>query len=320
MNLPLSSLSILLFLPALVAAQGSYTTLGSGCGKPGTAVHQVNPNPLAANFANQTGPNEYGYPVAVSATTTTVCTGVRFFTRSLGGVKTVEARAYLPSTSSPTMPDTTPLTTGRMTVGPTADWYIVNFDKPLIIKGPFWVSFDNYDTYTATSQGPSVVSASNLSTGTTITPIYWRRPNYQNRTWVITGSVKIPSYEILTGGAPAAQLSTTTPPSLGTLFQLDLSQATNGAVVAIFGASATQYGPIPLPLDLGAVAPGCFVFQSFDWLLTAGASGGTAKINLPIPNNKALVGIKFLNQWLILDKGANALGLTFSNGGEGTIG
>jgi hypothetical protein len=314
----LSTAVALTALSSLAFGQAAYTTLGSGCGRLGTPVHQVNLKPIAANFKNQTGPNEYAYPVNVSATTVTVCSGVRFFTRSLGGVKTVEARIYLPSAANPLIPDRKALEVTKMTVGPNAAYYVANFSKPHVIKGKFWVSYDNYDTYTSTTYGSTVVSASDLSSGSPITTVYWWRPG--RTSWTATVSIKNPAYDIMTAGGAPALLSTTTLPTLGKLFQLDLTQSPNGVVVGIFGASSTAYGPIKLPLDLGAVAPGCFVFQSFDLLLAAGAASGSAKVSLPIPNNNALLGVKFLNQWLILNKGANALGLTFSNGGEGTIG
>lgn len=309
-------------LSTLALAQGKYEVLGSGCGAMGKASLQVNnATATAANAAAALYPNEYAYPINVSATTVSVVTGARFFTKSSGGYKSVDVRIYLPSSTSPTTPNSTPLDTTRMTVGPNSDYWIANFNKPHLIKGPFWVSFDCFETGTAYPYGPSVVNASNLTTGTNITPVFWRRPGSAGPgTWAQTGLVKIPAYDLLTGGTPPPVLSAAAAPAVGKAFQLDVKQAPNGAAIAVFGASATAWGPIKLPLDLSAVAPGCVVFQGLDLLLTAGVASGTGKVVVPIPNNKALIGSKFLNQWIVLDKTANKLGLLFSNGGAGTIG
>jgi hypothetical protein len=309
-------------LSTLALAQGKYETLGSGCGAVGSAGIQVNnKNATAANAAAALYPNEYSYPVNVSATTVTVVTGVRFFTKSSGGFKSVDVRIYMPSAASATTPNSKPLDTTRMTVGPNSNYWVANFNKPHIVKGTFWVSFDCYETGMTYPQGPSVVNASNLTTGTNITPVFWRRPASAGPgTWSQTGLVKIPAYDILKGGTPPPVLSAASAPVVGKAFQLDVKQAPNGAAVAAFGASSAAWGPIKLPLDLSAVAPGCFVFQGLDLLLTAGVANGTGKVVIPIPNNKALVGSKFLNQWIVLSKSANALGLLFSNGGAGTIG
>jgi hypothetical protein len=44
------------------------------------------------------------------------------------------------------------------------------------------------------------------------------------------------------------------------------------------------------------------------------ASGG-GRLPLPIPNDPALKGALFVNQWWVLDLPANALGFVFSEGG-----
>jgi hypothetical protein len=51
----------------------------------------------------------------------------------------------------------------------------------------------------------------------------------------------------------------------------------------------------------------------------SGAGSGTGTLPLPIPNQLALVGVKLMAQWWILDPPANALGLTVSDGGEGIV-
>jgi hypothetical protein len=309
-------------LSTIAFAQGKYETSGAGCGNAGKAVLRINDKTASAtNYSGTTGPNEYAYPVNVSATTKTILSGVRFFTQSVSGTKTVEASVHLPDSTTPTEPSGTALTTTLMTVGSTAQYYDAHFDSTQVITGPFWVTFKNYDTYTATTQGPTVVKTSNLSTGTTITTIYWRRPSFSSHKWTSTVTVKIPAYDLLLGGTSPLRLTAAAAPTLGKTFQLDLSQGKPGAAIAIFGASKTTWGTIPLPLDLRAVAPGCWLFSSMDLMFATGVNGsGKAQISLPIPNDKSLSGSTFENQWLNLAVGSNALGLLFSNLGSGTIG
>lgn len=315
----LSSLATCALVVGAVHSQATYETFGSGCANIGTSVLSVNPNPQASNFSPSTGPNEYAYPINVAATKVTVCTGVRFFTQSRGSTETVEARIYLPDTSAPSDPSTTPLDVTKLTIGPNADYYEAFFNQPHVITGPFWVSFDNYATYTATSQGPAVVSASNLSTGTNVSGVFWRRPNFSNFTWTSTVSVDKPSYEIMTGGSPPAILSAPGVPTLGQPFQFDLTQAPTGPVIGVMGFDDSMFGSVPLPLDLLTIAPGCWLFTSLDLTLPT-VSNGQAQLVIPIPNVPAYQGIRFYNQWLIPSAGANALNVILSNAGEGVIG
>ncbi|MCB9880975.1 MAG: hypothetical protein H6834_04235 [Planctomycetes bacterium] len=49
-------------------------------------------------------------------------------------------------------------------------------------------------------------------------------------------------------------------------------------------------------------------------------ASGFASVELPIPGSITFQGVKFYNEWFVFDQAANALGMTFSNGGAGTIG
>ncbi len=120
------------------------------------------------------------------------------------------------------------------------------------------------------------------------------------------------------------QLSNTGAPEINRSFKLHLSQARKSSVgVLLFGLSKTRWGSVPLPLDLGFVgAKGCNLYVSFDLILGAvstGLSGGGTLV-LPTPNDRALLGKVFHNQWFVLDRPANGLGLVFTNAGTGKIG
>ena len=88
------------------------------------------------------------------------------------------------------------------------------------------------------------------------------------------------------------------------------------------GFSKTKWGIIPLPLSLAfAGANGCRLYTEptiqFGF---AHSVFGNRSISLPLPNEKGLVGKRFYTQVWNIDKAANKLGMTFSNGVETTIG
>ena len=47
---------------------------------------------------------------------------------------------------------------------------------------------------------------------------------------------------------------------------------------------------------------------------------GNGSLNLSLPNNIYLLGVRFYNQYLVADPPANRLGFAFTNGGAGIIG
>lgn len=113
-------------------------------------------------------------------------------------------------------------------------------------------------------------------------------------------------------------------PELNRSFSVNLARARSGSAAAlILGGSKTLWGSVPLPLPLaGAGAPGCYLLASYDLLLAARvtSTSGTAVIPIDVPSDASLVGKDFHNQWFIFDSGANALGLSFSNGGTARVG
>ncbi len=97
------------------------------------------------------------------------------------------------------------------------------------------------------------------------------------------------------------------------------------AAILGFGASRTQWGPLPLPFDLGPFgAAGNRLRSSFDvtlGFLTQGRGAGKGRVKVPvgIPDDPNLVGSSFFTQWIVLDNGANTLGITVSNAYEAKI-
>lgn len=112
-------------------------------------------------------------------------------------------------------------------------------------------------------------------------------------------------------------------PILGTPFQVNLGNApANTGAALIFGVSTTSWNGIPLPLDLTAFgAKGCRLYVSFDATFpTATDSRGQATLALPIPSDNGFLNAPFNLQFLLLDPGANSMGLTLTNGGAGKLG
>jgi hypothetical protein len=124
-------------------------------------------------------------------------------------------------------------------------------------------------------------------------------------------------------GTPSLAAAFGSLPFLGGSFTLRLGAlppAGNAAVV-LLGRSRTLWGPTPLPLRLAAAgAPGCDLLVSPDFLLPVVNTGGTAQLVLPLCDCASLLGAVFYNQAFVVDPTANALGLSWSNGGAGTIG
>lgn len=96
----------------------------------------------------------------------------------------------------------------------------------------------------------------------------------------------------------------------------------NTAATLFMGFSKTKWGALSLPFDLTKFgAKGCSLLVSVDFVSgVATNASGTGWVRYAVPNDKGLWGLGWHNQWMVLDRGANALDLTFSNGGTVTIG
>ncbi len=101
---------------------------------------------------------------------------------------------------------------------------------------------------------------------------------------------------------------------LGGSFGLKLAFAKPGSnAFLLFGASNPG-------LNLGALAPSCSVLSSGEVIAAAVTSAsGQASVPVTVPNNPALRGGAFFNQYVVQDA-VNPLGLVFSQGGKGVVG
>jgi hypothetical protein len=124
-----------------------------------------------------------------------------------------------------------------------------------------------------------------------------------------------------TAGVPA--LSGGGDPNIRGTFDVDLANAPAGASVAMFlGVSNQVWAGGSLPFDLGVInAPGCSLLVSTENVLPAAADGsGNATKAIAIPDRPDFVCARVHVQYVVLDVGANLLGITTSNAGTLKIG
>jgi len=197
--------------------------------------------------------------------------------------------------------------------------YVIPLDKPYIylpLKSGenFLIEVTNSNTTQTYRRYADAFSG----TGTPGSRVY-----NSSSTTATTGSLN--QYHMLAmlfGNGAIPTLSNTGVPTINQSFSVDLSQAkASSAAGLILGASTTVWGPINLPLDLKVVgATGCNLLVSFDALgTTATDATGNGSIKFGLPNDSSLLGVGFHNQYFVLDKEANGLGLSWSNGGTGKI-
>ncbi len=142
---------------------------------------------------------------------------------------------------------------------------------------------------------------------------------------LVTGaSLFAQSYSYFGSGCPVVppMLVHRGTPALGTPFRLDVALARPSTIGAVLvGGSRSLWGSIPLPLDLtGLGAPGCLLLASPDLVLGLQTdAAGDATAVFVIPPLPSLLGQSFHDQALIVDPGANALGIATTRGGTGTI-
>ena len=141
-----------------------------------------------------------------------------------------------------------------------------------------------------------------------------------------TGSLAVGSgvvIGIIQSGGAVPSLASTSVPAIGQTYNLDL-QGAKGTTQALLllGTSSTTWGSFSLPLSLAFLgAPTCSLQTSIEASLgMATTAGGTATFAIPVPLDKSLIQANLYHQVSVLDAGANALGLAFSNGMRARLG
>ncbi len=124
------------------------------------------------------------------------------------------------------------------------------------------------------------------------------------------------------GGTPTLALDPSTKPFLGGKLKVEILHPPVWQYGwMILGASNSQAGPVPLPLDLGAVGmAGCKLYVSPDFLSLYFSNPVKNVWETRIPQNPVLLGSSFFLQYLSKDPGTNPRGLVLSNAAKVTLG
>lgn len=177
----------------------------------------------------------------------------------------------------------------------------------------------NYDFAVQEVSGRNVMCDAELE-------LVWNRISAAMDTWdnFVSGSIT----SLVGAGCPGdngltPQHNATGTPEIGNSVTYRLTNAPNFAVCAsMFGFDNVSWNGAPLPVDLAPLgAPGCNI--RINAVITDAAFTsitGTSQVTLPFANDPALIGRQLFTQYLVLDSGANALGLTLSNAVRTTIG
>jgi hypothetical protein len=124
------------------------------------------------------------------------------------------------------------------------------------------------------------------------------------------------------GSAGVPRLDAESLPWIGSALTLRLSNLPPQMPAALnLGFSNSAWGALSLPFPLTGIGmPGCWLLVSPDVLCSIPGTSGTTTFRIQIPFDPSLVWVSFHNQAIVLDPGANPLGLTTSNGGTSRIG
>lgn len=112
-------------------------------------------------------------------------------------------------------------------------------------------------------------------------------------------------------------------PATGNAVSLDLTGGAGSQPATLaLGASKTTWNGVPLPVDLSPLgAPGCRILTGATISIAAGTNSlGQLSQTIRFPSLGSIVGLTFYTQAWLLDPGANALGLTVSNGLDAWVG
>jgi hypothetical protein len=118
-----------------------------------------------------------------------------------------------------------------------------------------------------------------------------------------------------------SHVNATEPPRLGTTFTCTADHVPTGLCVMLSGLDAASSPFGPLPIDLTPLGMnGCLGHIRTDIVQVATAPNGSASFPLSIPWQPALVGVRFYQQALLPDPGANPAGMVLSDAKVGVVG
>jgi hypothetical protein len=123
-------------------------------------------------------------------------------------------------------------------------------------------------------------------------------------------------------GTPDIALVPGREPWIDDTLELAITRLPPGQPAALnLGFSRASWQGLALPFPLGAIGmPGCDLLVGPDLTCPLANPAGSATFPLRIPFDPRYIGLPFFDQALVLDPGANALGVIVSNGGAGKVG
>ena len=283
---------------------GAYTFYGAGCkgtgGSSGGGCHAQN----MTCGTPRNGGNTNVFATSFKVASARVATGARLRTNNAGRFNIEIWRA-----DAAGKPTSKLSGTGSITIGAGYATYSGNFPAPVPLTP---------GNYALVHNRVSGSSSHPICPGGTPTTHYWHPPS--GSTWSGPWNTQGWAFEVVCsggGGGNAVPLLTSTGvPMAGNSFKLNVSQAKKGArAFILFGASTSS-------INLGGIgAAGCVVRATPS--IAAGfniASTGSGSLSVNVPNNTSLIKKSFYNQGVVLDSGANKLGVALTRGGKGTVG
>lgn len=291
---------------------GAYTSYGAGCVGTGSVPSTCVSINTAGNLRGSRGFANIRYMLEIVAQRDLAVQGfeIKQSSRRSGSVT---VPTFLYNATAAGQPGTA-LATGTMSVGSAAGFYSTRLNRVVNIRNGqrFFIGFQN---------AASTITVGTLTSGTVVP--YWRN-NGSGGSW-IRFTTRPWAYRVscATSGGAIPALTNSGSPVVGVDFSVDLAQAKpSTAALLVLGASDSTWSSVPLPLDLTAAgANGCSLLASAEYLLPAATdAAGSSKLTISVPNDLSLHRTKFFNQYIVIDSGANALGLAFSNGGAGILG
>ncbi len=306
---------LVLSLPS-IAQTASYSLFGNGCRASGNNSC-YSPNGLF--YAPVKAPEKnLRYAIQARPPLGSNLFGFELLTASLAG-RPITIKVAIHFTDNFFRPSTAPAATGTMTIGTADGWYASSFPSGFSARigtnRPFYLVFDG----TSQMKRP-VVSSFRATTGT-----HYTQPLVGSKLW--SGSfINTPwAWRLMcTPQRPAVPvISNLETPRINRWMVITLSLAPQSSrALLLFGGSNTVWAGGVLPFDMGPMgALGCKLLVSPDVVLTRTTTTfGLASAIVQVPNQAGLLGVKFFNQWVVNDTGANQLGIVVSPGGVGVIG
>lgn len=306
------------FVPVLAAAFALSTATAQ------TAIAHANFDTLIYdNGSSMGGPNLWvGIRTQIPAAT--VATRVEVWTGEGAGTNSISLWTHDPVNNRPLAM----LGTGSWAMGRTNGWQgaYLSPPVPLTANQDVWVVWapinGSQSSVESTGAGAQPYRPS-FDNGAT-----WGGP-YQGLQWKFRIWTGTPGHYTVygtgcTGSRGRPDLAWFGMPMAGSTFQVTLDRGPLGSFAFLsFGDSDTQSNGTPLPYSLaGLGAPNCAVLASplVTMLYGTDPVTGQSSATVTLPADPSLVGFPIYDQWFCYDPAANALGISVSNAGAGTIG